>query len=33
VRDVYGNGHKRSIEKIESAGIRKYRGLAGRRTP
>ena len=33
VRDVYGNGHRRAVEKIESAGIRKYRGLAGRRTP
>ena len=33
VRDVYGNGHRRAIEQIEAAGIRKYKGVAGRRTP
>jgi hypothetical protein len=32
VKDVYGTGNKRMIEKL-SVGIRKFRGITGRRTP
>lgn len=32
MKDVYGTGHKRLVEKLPS-GIRKFRGTTGRRTP